>query len=265
MNNFNNKLCKIKIQHIIEINNTLEHFYKYDHVNNIIYFKNYPNDIIPYEIILNKIINKYNCNNILHFTHKLNDRTRFDDIYNNGINQYDCILFNPIRANMGYIKYDFYLECLLYSLVKILNKIKNIKLLVIRINLSIMLPFTYNVLFHLNNFSDNFKFIKAKKFNILCIIFHGVTNFFMNINNLNYNFNSLLTIINNSSDTELLNEIASSDELKSNYFIDIISDNKSNKSNKIKLINLKTNIINIKDNIFNVVLINKYNKLIHNV
>ena len=271
--NLNDKLnikfinYKKDILSIKELNDLIYKTELFDKNNslNIKYFKDYPNNTNSHDILINKILNKYKIKNFLNITHttenifnleELNENTSTTyDITNNlffDINKtndvkiiYDCIILNPNRTSLNYIKSDFYFDILFFRLNQLLNKIKNIKLLVIKLHPCIILPYTINSICHIASFSSQVKLMLLEMDTDMILIFKNIKDFNLENNNLESEFKKLNDTINKMSNEDILNEIANSqlnkNTIGSSYYINININNKIS-DYKINLINFPINL-----------------------
>jgi hypothetical protein len=263
-NNFNINFINYKkpylsIAEFIDLTFKIESYHTKKNLN-IKYFKDYPNDVIPSDILINKILNNYKIKNYLHITHHIENKFRLEDINENtatvynitdnlffdiNITNFDCIILNPIRAYLTYIKSDFYYDILFFRLNQLLNKMKNIKLLVIRLHPCIILPYTINSICHIASFSSQVKLMLLDMDTDMILVFKNIKDFNLKNNDLESEFKKLNNTINNISNEDILNEIANAqldkNTIGSSYYLNINIDNKIN-DYKINIIDFPINL-----------------------
>jgi hypothetical protein len=282
--NLNDKLniyfinYKKNILSIKELNELIYKTELFDKNNslNIKYFKDYPNNTIPSDILINKILNKYKIKKILNITHNIENIFNLEELNENTLTTYDitnnlffnlskinyeCIVLNPIRAYLTYVKSDFYYDILFFRLNQLLNNIKNIKLLVIKLHPCIILPYTVKSICHIASFSSQVKLMLLDMDTDMVLIFKNITDFNLENNNLESEFKKLNDTINKMTNEDILNEIANSQLNKntfgSSYYLNINVDKKIN-DYKINLIDFPINL-EINKNNYCTKIINKIN------
>jgi len=227
------KQC-LSITQIIDLNLNLDNYKKQN--LNIKYFNDYPNNTLPSDILINKILNNYKIKNYLHITNHLENVYRLEDINENtssiydittnlffdiNVTNFECIILNPIRSCLKNVKSDFYYDILFFRLNQLLNKMKNIRLLVIRIHPCIILPYTINSICYIASFSSQIKIISDE----MIFIFKNIKNYNLINNDLENKFKKYNNMINQMSSEDILNEIANAqlneNTIGSSYYLNI--------------------------------------------
>jgi hypothetical protein len=262
-----NKINKLDIEiyfeSILKINNAKYCLYITDDIysnfisrlqnfDNIKIYKYYVNDDNIYILLKRNVIN---CE---HYINLIFDLNRIYSLLN--INLIDSLILFPIKSNHS-VDYDFIYDYYIFYINKILNKIKNLKLLVIAYSPSLILPFTINTLINIANHSLKYDIINIFR-DYVIIIFYNIKNYNININLIEHKFTKFLSNILSLSIDEFIEDIYYSQKLKnsigSSYYIKF--NDKNNKDNRYKINNnlkFKINIINFPIKVVNIAFTNK--------
>ena len=247
----NNDKIKINLENILKYNNDEINFFKNKH-NLIRYFRKYSEMTIPQEVLYSKLLKKYKIKSCLQISSiipknfdrldKLSSISDFKMITDENLffeinKNYDAIIFNPLKYIIGSVKYDFYVDALIYSLNNAIMKMKNVKLLVIQLEPNMLLPYTFYSLLNFAKHADKVNTMNLND-NNLYLYFKSIDNFTIDNQIGNNLIKSHMNTIDDMSDEDILNEIANcqsnNDSIASSYYCEI-NKTKTINENKIKV------------------------------
>jgi len=163
----------------------------------------------------------------------------YDTIYNYNIlynySNNDSLIYYDIKDDYG-VEFDFHYDKYMFKINEYLLKIKNLKLCILVFRPNLILPFTLNSFINIANHCEKYEFIYT--YSGILIIYHNITNYNINLSNLQHKFNRLMHTIAYYSGEDIMNEIihaqTSSKSIASTYFIKF--------NDKIQSQNIKYNI-----------------------
>jgi hypothetical protein len=201
------------------------------------------------------ILFKRNIINIENYIHLLYDLNRIYIKVN--LLTIDSLILFPMKSNYS-IEYDFIYDYYIFYINKILNTVKNMKLLILAYSPSLLLPFTFNTLINIANHSSHYEILDIFK-DYIIIIFHNIKNYNLNTNKLEYKFNNFFSNILYLNFDDIVVEIANAQyknkSYATSYYINFKNNYKYNKSIKYK-INIINFPIKVENNIFKNELLN---------
>ena len=264
MNNITKLYTDIIFEEILSNNNATKCLYLTDDIfsNTIDRMQNFDKTKVYINYLNNDdiyILFKRNVINIENYINLLYDLNRIYTKVN--LLTIDSLILFPIKGDYT-IEYDFIYDYYIFYINKILNTVKNIKLIVLVYSPSLILPFTINTLINIANHSSHYEIIYTDTG--IRIVYHNIKNYNLNTNKLEHKFNNFLSNILSLSIDEIETDIANAQykhkSYASSYHINFKNNYKYNKN-----MNYKINIINfpikVENNIFTNKLLDSIYKL----
>jgi hypothetical protein len=175
------------------------------------------------------------------------DRISYNSVYDyniiyNYINN-DSLIFYDIKDDYG-VEFDFHYDRYMLKINEYLLKIKNLKLCILVFTPNMLLPFTLKTFINIANHAEKYEFIYTHSG--ILIIYHNITNYNINIKNVNHKFNKLMYNISYLLNEDIMKEIRygqiNPKSIASTYFTQF---NDNIKNNEIKDFTYKLEIIDL--------------------